>query len=193
MTLVADPRQAEARNGPVGAHWAGHQDRYDAMLAGVGDALFGAAAVVPGDRVPDVGRGAGATTRIVARIAAHGHAVGVDISAPLLERACASTAAEGLANAAYVCAGAQVHAFPAAGNDVVVSRGGATVVPVGVGTVRGRDVPDAAEFLLSRVPGGALPASRLAGLEEVLRPFGTGTGTGVRMRDGVRLVTAVRP
>lgn len=273
MTLVANPRQAEAWNGAVGAHWAGHQDRYDAMLAGVNDALFGAAAVAPGDRVLDVGCGAGATTRIAARLAAPGHAVGVDISAPLLERARASTAAEGIANAAYVCADAQVHAFPAGGYDVVVSRGGVmffadhaaafrnlagalrpggrlafvcprppepgseegrvlarfarlvderpspdqvaartamaslsdpalirevlagfeevTVAPVDVETVWGRDVRDAVEFLLSRVPGGALPASRLAGLEEVLRPFDTGTG--VRTRAGVWLVTAVRP
>ncbi|MFB7090403.1 hypothetical protein [Streptomyces sp. NPDC056296] len=88
---------------------------------------------------------------------------GVDISAPLLERARASTAAEGIENAAYVCAE----------------------------TVWGRDVRDAVEFLLSRVPGGALPASRLAGPEEVLRPFDTGTG--VRLRAGVWLVTAVRP
>ncbi|MFD5056521.1 class I SAM-dependent methyltransferase [Streptomyces tendae] len=124
MTLVVNPRQAEVWNGPVGAHWATHQARYDAMLAGVNDALFDAAAVAPGDRVLDVGCGAGATTRIAAGLAAPGHAVGVDISAPLLERARASTAAEGVANAAYECADAQVHPFPAEGYDVVVSRGG---------------------------------------------------------------------
>ncbi|CAM5404921.1 Class I SAM-dependent methyltransferase OS=Streptomyces tendae OX=1932 GN=GUR47_00965 PE=4 SV=1 [Streptomyces tendae] len=124
MTPAANSRQAEVWNGPVGTHWAVHQARYDAMLAGVNDALFGAAAVAPGDRVLDVGCGAGATTRIAARLASPGHAVGVDISAPLLERARASTAAEGVANAAYECADAQVHRFPAEGYDVVVSRGG---------------------------------------------------------------------
>ncbi|WP_328563604.1 class I SAM-dependent methyltransferase [Streptomyces coelicoflavus] len=124
MTAVANTRQAAVWNGPVGTHWATHQDRYDAMLAGLNDALFGAAAVAPGDRVLDVGCGAGATTRIAARLAAPGPVAGVDISAPLLERARASTAAEGIANAAYECADAQVHRFPADGYDVVVSRGG---------------------------------------------------------------------
>ncbi|MFE6595315.1 methyltransferase domain-containing protein [Streptomyces sp. NPDC057781] len=94
------------------------------MPAGVDDALFGAAAVAPGDRVLDVGCGAGATTRIAARLAAPGYAVGVDVSAPLLARARASTAAEGIANATYECADAQAHAFAAGGYDVVVSRGG---------------------------------------------------------------------
>lgn len=124
MTHVADPRQAEAWNGPVGTHWADHQARYDAMPAGVNDALFEAAAVAPGDRVLDIGCGAGTTTRIAARLTDHGHALGVDISAPLLERARASTAAEGVVNAAYECADAQVRPFPAGGFDVVISRGG---------------------------------------------------------------------
>ncbi|GHB17089.1 hypothetical protein GCM10010377_03640 [Streptomyces viridiviolaceus] len=114
MSRAADPPRAEAWNGPVGNHWARHQARYDAMPAGVNGALFDAAAVAPGDRVLDVGCGAGATTRIAARPAAPGHAVGVDISAPLLERARASTAAEGVGNAAYECGDAQVHPFPPA-------------------------------------------------------------------------------
>lgn len=117
-------RQATAWNGPVGAHWATHHDRYDTMLSGLNDALFEAAAIGAGDRVLDIGCGAGITTRIAARRAAHGHAVGVDISAPLLDRARASTASEGITNAAYEGADAQIHPFPAAGYDVAISRGG---------------------------------------------------------------------
>ncbi|GGK75805.1 class I SAM-dependent methyltransferase [Streptomyces flaveus] len=123
-TETVNSRQAQAWNGPMGRHWAAHQDRYDAMLADVNDALFEGAAIAPGDRVLDVGCGAGATTRIAARLAAHGHAVGVDISAPLLDRARASTAAKGITNAAYEHADAQLHLFPRAGYDVVISRGG---------------------------------------------------------------------
>ncbi|MEV8319226.1 class I SAM-dependent methyltransferase [Streptomyces sp. NPDC059900] len=117
-------RQAAAWNGPVGTHWATHHDRYDTMLSGVNDALFEAAAIAAGDRVLDIGCGSGITTRIAARRAAQGHAVGVDISAPLLDRARASTASDGITNAAYELADAQTHAFPAAGYDVVISRGG---------------------------------------------------------------------
>ncbi|MFE0818598.1 class I SAM-dependent methyltransferase [Streptomyces sp. NPDC058847] len=243
MTFVASQHRAEARTGPVGAHWAEPRTRYDAMPAGVHDALFEAAGIVPGDRVLDVGCGAGATTRIAARLAAPGHAVGVDVSAPLLERARASTAAEGIDNVSYVCADARVHPFPAGGYDVVVSRGAVmlfaghaaafrrlaralrpggrlafvcprppgprredpervrevlagfaevTVEPVTMEAPWGRDVPDTtAEFLLSPLPGGALPASRLAGPEEVLLPFAAGSRA--RMRAGAWLVTAVRP
>ncbi|MEV0525978.1 class I SAM-dependent methyltransferase [Streptomyces sp. NPDC050439] len=117
-------RQAAAWNGPVGTHWATHHERYDTMLSGVNDALFEAAAISAGDRVLDIGCGAGVTTRIAARRAAHGHAAGVDISAPLLDRARAGTVAEGITNAAYEQADAQIHPFPKAGYDVAISRGG---------------------------------------------------------------------
>ncbi|MER5179320.1 methyltransferase domain-containing protein [Streptomyces sp. NPDC002896] len=123
-TPTADPVQSDAWNGSLGRHWAAHQDRYDAMLAGVNDALFEGAAIGERDRVLDVGCGAGATTRIAARLAPHGHAVGIDISAPLLERARASTSAESITNAVYELADAQLHTFPPAGYDVVISRGG---------------------------------------------------------------------
>ncbi|MEV2250912.1 class I SAM-dependent methyltransferase [Streptomyces sp. NPDC050147] len=116
--------QARAWNGHLGAHWATHHERYDTMLSGVNDALFEAAAIGSGDRVLDIGCGAGVTTRIAARRAAQGHAVGVDISAPLLDRARASTASDGITNAAYEQADAQIHPFPAAGYDVAISRGG---------------------------------------------------------------------
>lgn len=117
-------RQATAWNGTVGVHWATHHERYDTMLSGVNDALFEAAAIGAGDRVLDIGCGAGVTTRIAARRAAHGHAAGVDISAPLLDRARASTRSEGITNAAYEQADAQIHPFPTAGYDIAISRGG---------------------------------------------------------------------
>lgn len=120
----SNPRQARAWNGPLGTHWATHHERYDTMLSGLNDALFEAAAIASRDRVLDIGCGAGVTTRIAARRAAQGHALGVDISAPLLDRARASTASDGITNAAYEQADAQIHPFPAAGYDVAISRGG---------------------------------------------------------------------
>ncbi|MEU8946508.1 class I SAM-dependent methyltransferase [Streptomyces sp. NPDC048489] len=124
MTRIADSVQARVWNGPLGTHWATHHLRYDALVSGLDDALFEGAAIAAGDRVLDVGCGAGATTRTAGRLAAHGHAVGVDLSAPLLERARALTAAEGVTNVAYELGDAQTHRFPPAGYDVVISRGG---------------------------------------------------------------------
>ncbi|MFA3872656.1 hypothetical protein ABS735_02985 [Streptomyces sp. MMCC 100] len=72
MTSVAVPRRSEAWNGPVGTHRTTHRVRYDA--------LFGAAAVAPGDRVLDVGRGAGATARTAARLAVPGRTVDLLLS-----------------------------------------------------------------------------------------------------------------
>ncbi|MER7176354.1 class I SAM-dependent methyltransferase [Streptomyces mesophilus] len=107
-------------NGPVGTHWANHHERYDAMLNEFDAALFEAAAIRPADRVLDIGCGAGATTRAAARLASKGRAVGVDISAPLLERA----RAELLPNLWYEEADAQTYPFTAGGFDVLISRGG---------------------------------------------------------------------
>ncbi|RFU86613.1 methyltransferase domain-containing protein [Streptomyces triticagri] len=94
------------------------------MLAGANDALFQAAAVTDGDRVLDIGCGAGATTREAARRTPNGHAVGVDISAPLLARARTATDEASMRNVSYELADAQTHPFPKARYDVAVSRGG---------------------------------------------------------------------
>lgn len=117
-------RQEAIWNGPVGRHWAEQQDRYDAMSGDLNDHLFAAAAIGDGDRVLDIGCGAGTVTRIAARLAGGGHAVGVDISAPLLDRARARTAAEGVTNVSYERGDAQTHPFPADRYDVAISRGG---------------------------------------------------------------------
>ncbi|MGW0549143.1 class I SAM-dependent methyltransferase [Streptomyces altiplanensis] len=112
---------AEAWDGPVGAHWAEHQDRYDAMVSDFDDALFAAAAIGERDRVLDIGCGSGRTTRLAARLAPRGSVVGVDISRPLIERARASA---GQARIVYELGDAQTHPFAPAGYDVAISRGG---------------------------------------------------------------------
>lgn len=112
---------AEAWDGPVGAHWAEHQDRYDAMVSGFNDALFAAAAIGERDRVLDIGCGSGWTTRHAARIASRGSVVGVDLSRPLIERARASTQN---ARIVYEQGDAQTHPFTPGGYDVAISRGG---------------------------------------------------------------------
>jgi SAM-dependent methyltransferase len=124
MPSIANTQHAEAWNGHEGVHWAENADRYDAMAAGINDPLFAAAAIGERDRVLDIGCGAGWTTRQAARRAGRGGATGIDISAPMLARARAAAAEEGLTNVTFVQGDAQVHPFPAAGYDVAFSRGG---------------------------------------------------------------------
>ncbi|MEU2613481.1 methyltransferase domain-containing protein [Micromonospora sp. NPDC007271] len=121
MTIVNE-HQEQAWNGYEGRHWAAHQTRYDAINSGFNEALLDA--VGPGDRVLDLGCGNGQLTRLAARRSGTGHAVGVDLSAPMLDRARASAADEGVENVDFVRADAQVHPFPPAAFDVALSRFG---------------------------------------------------------------------
>jgi SAM-dependent methyltransferase len=115
---------AELWNGISGESWLIHDELHDRALAPWGDAVLGAAAPGPGDRVLDVGCGTGAMTREAARRAAGGTALGVDISAPILARARAKAEAAGVGNVTFTVADAQVHPFPPASLDVAMSRFG---------------------------------------------------------------------
>jgi SAM-dependent methyltransferase len=76
------------------------------------------------DRVLDIGCGTGHTTRAAGLAAREGGALGVDISAPAIERARALAAAHGLGNVAFECADAQVQQFAQDRFDVAISRFG---------------------------------------------------------------------
>jgi SAM-dependent methyltransferase len=124
MHSIVNTEQAEAWNGYEGNHWADHQDRYDAVNSGFNDHLLAAAAIGERDRVLDIGCGNGQVTRLAARRARLGHAAGIDLSAPMLQRARATAADEGVANVTFEQGDAQIHPFPAAGFDVAISRFG---------------------------------------------------------------------
>jgi SAM-dependent methyltransferase len=74
--------------------------------------------------VLDIGCGNGQTTREVARMAQAGSALGVDISAPAIERARELAEAQGVGNVTFEQADAQVCRFPRERFDVAVSRFG---------------------------------------------------------------------
>ncbi len=97
---------------------------YDAELARYHARLLAAVDIDPPARVLDVGCGAGQTTRAVARAAFDGHAVGIDISAPMLAQARRRTSLDGLANATFEQGDAQVHPLPAQHFTVGLSRFG---------------------------------------------------------------------
>ena len=99
-------------------------DFYDNELRRHNARLRSAADVQHGERVLDVGCGAGQTTREAARAAVDGAALGIDVSAPMLERARELTADEGLRNVEFVEADAETHPFPAERYDLCISRFG---------------------------------------------------------------------
>ena len=99
-------------------------DFYDSELRLHNEHLRAAAAVTSGNHVLDIGCGAGQTTREAARVASDGYAVGVDVSAPMLERARELSDEEGLRNIAFLQADAQTYGFPPARFDLGISRFG---------------------------------------------------------------------
>jgi SAM-dependent methyltransferase len=97
---------------------------YDAELRLHHQVLRRACGVRRHDHVLDVGCGTGQTTRQAARTATAGGALGVDLSAPMIDRARALAQAEGLRNVTFERADAQVHRFPPERFDLTISRFG---------------------------------------------------------------------
>lgn len=81
-------------NGQNGERWVTNQARLDHMLVAFGEAAIKAASPGAGERVLDVGSGAGASSfALAARVGAAGQVKGIDISKPLIDRARANTPA----------------------------------------------------------------------------------------------------
>ena len=97
---------------------------YDDELQRHNEVLRLAVGVQPDDHVLDIGCGTGQTTRDAARAAQAGSALGVDVSAPAIERARELALAEQLSNVTFEQANAQVHTFPRDRFDVAMSRFG---------------------------------------------------------------------
>jgi SAM-dependent methyltransferase len=114
--------QIEHWNGEEARHWIAAQDRYDRQLAPFADAVLEAATIGRTDRVLDLGCGCGRTTLLAAQQAAT--AVGVDISAPMLEQARAEATAQHVENVQFEQADVQSHEFPERSFDVAISRFG---------------------------------------------------------------------
>jgi SAM-dependent methyltransferase len=97
---------------------------YDAELRRHNEVLRGACGIQFRDHVLDIGCGTGQTTRQAARKARAGTALGVDVSAPAIERARQLAWAEGLHNVTFDRADAQVYRFPQECFDLAISRFG---------------------------------------------------------------------
>ncbi|WP_207102992.1 class I SAM-dependent methyltransferase [Paracoccus shandongensis] len=118
---MQNQQQADFWTSPAGRAWIEHEAVLDATMEGILRALLDAAALTGAKAVLDVGCGTGASTVAAARLVPSGRVLGLDIAAPMLERARAR--AEGLANVSFRLCDAQVERLPA-GFDVLISRFG---------------------------------------------------------------------
>lgn len=123
---------------------------YDAELRLHNEVFRAAAQVGSHDRVLDIGCGTGRSTREAARAAVDGSALGVDLSAPMLERARRLSDDQGLANVTFQQADAQVHPFPPERFDLCISRFGTMFFadPVAAFANIGRALRPAARLVL---------------------------------------------
>lgn len=124
---------AEHAPEPDGNQWKGERvDRWirqseglERQLEPVSDVLFATAGLRPGERVLDVGCGTGPTTRRAAvAVGPDGAVTGLDVAAPMLERATSVDRARGSAPITWVEADATAWGPPGALFDVVLSRFG---------------------------------------------------------------------
>ena len=110
-------------NGPAGQRWAERQAAQDVVLKPVADLVVDRAKLMPGERVIDVGCGSGATAIAFAqKVAPSGHVLGIDVSAPMLERARQSAPKD--LPIEFALADATVYLFEPASFDVLASRFG---------------------------------------------------------------------
>jgi arsenite methyltransferase len=124
---------------PTGRAWA-EDLRYPAELAAVPDAAVESFAGVanpwvlgrlaPGERVLDLGSGAGTDSLIAAQmVGEHGHVKGIDMTPEMLAKARAAAAEMGASNVEFVESEAEQLPFPDESFDVVISNGVIDLIP----------------------------------------------------------------
>jgi SAM-dependent methyltransferase len=116
--------QGRAWDGQEGAFWAAHAEQFDRAVGAYHERFMVATGISKDDHVLDIGCGTGQTTRDAARTATDGSALGVDLSARMIDLARWLATDQRLVNVIFEQADAQVHDFSAAGFDVAISRTG---------------------------------------------------------------------
>jgi SAM-dependent methyltransferase len=118
----SNPEQAEFWTHFAGV-WVTHQADLDALMAPVLARVLDRAGIESGRQVLDIGCGTGTSTLLAAEAAgAEGHVLGVDISAPMIDRARALAATR--TNISFALTDAAEHQFEPGRFDQVISRFG---------------------------------------------------------------------
>ena len=124
---------------PTGRAWAEDLD-YPAELANVPEAAvesfagvanpFSLGRLAAGERVLDLGSGAGTDSLVAAQmVGAHGRVTGIDMTPEMLEKARGAAAAMGATNVAFVEGEAERLPFADESFDVVISNGVIDLIP----------------------------------------------------------------
>jgi arsenite methyltransferase len=125
---------------PTGRSWALDLGYPPALLQlvpdGSADSFAGVAnpfalgALAPGERVLDVGSGAGTDSLVAAQmVGPEGHVTGIDMTPEMVAKARASAADMGAANVEFLESEAEALPFPDASFDVVISNGVIDLIP----------------------------------------------------------------
>ncbi len=124
---------------PTGRAWA-EDLGYPEELSRVPDAAvesyagvanpFSLGRLAPGERVLDLGCGAGTDTLVAAQmVGPHGHVTGIDMTPEMLSRARAASLEIGVANVDFVESEAERLPFPDGSFDAVISNGVIDLIP----------------------------------------------------------------
>lgn len=125
MTDTPNAAQSDFWNSQPGRNWVTFQPDLDLLHGAVTDLLLRVAGPQPGEKVLDVGCGAGAASFAFAKaVGARGRVEGIDISVPLVERATALAEELSTGNVTFSVLDAQVGSLPREAYDLVVSRFG---------------------------------------------------------------------
>jgi SAM-dependent methyltransferase len=124
IVAPGNEQQARAWDGDEGEIWAGDPEFFESSVRQHQAKLMEAAALTTEARVLDIGCGTADSTRDAAQAAQRGAAMGIDLSARMLERARACAAAQDLTNVTFVQGDAQIYPFKPGSFDVAISRTG---------------------------------------------------------------------
>lgn len=124
MGQIANQPQADFWTSPAGRAWVDHEQALDATMEGLLRPLMDAADLNGSEDILDVGCGTGASTLAAARRVPRGTVLGLDIAAPMLDRARQRAQAAGVANVAFHLCDAQVERLAPDSRDVMISRFG---------------------------------------------------------------------